>query len=153
MIQRVIGWLMLAFGLLGFASELEDLLAGSGEEPIFGLTLAAIFTTGGAALLYSAARRRRRALASADPARHLRHLEPKVLQLAQERAGRISAVEASAVLGAPFEDARKLLETLTSQGACQIVVTEEGAVVYRFPELEPGARKRDLLEGGERSSE
>ena len=146
--MKVLGWIMVALGLVGLAIEIEGLIDNTAEDPILGFALSAIFIAGGAAIVRS--RRRRPSSGPAlgtgrshDPA----SLEPGIFRLAEERSGRVTPVEVAAALGVPFDAAQTALEDLCERGACQTLVTEAGVTVYRFAEFEAGG-KRDLLEPG-----
>lgn len=86
-------------------------------------------------------------------ARHVRELEldgrPQpigfnVLEVARDLGGRLTPAELAADFGVDYVHARDTLMSLLAEGACERVVTRNGAVVFRFPELETD--KVDLLE-------
>ena len=144
--MKVLGWIMVALGLVGLATEVQDLIDNTSEGPIVGLALSVIFIAGGVAIVRSRGRRPSPGPAlgtgrSHDPAT----LEPAIFRLASERAGRVTPVEVAAALAVPFDAAQNGLESLCERGACQVLVTEAGVTVYRFAEFEAGG-KRDLLE-------
>ncbi len=142
MARKIIGWALVAFGAIGFAVEIQNVVAGTTENTVVGLVMASFFLAGGLALLL---RRRRGATPAALPAATL---EPRLFRFAQRQRGRVSAVEASAALGLPFDTCRALLDDLARRGACEPQVNDAGAVFYRFAELEGPEAKRDLLEAG-----
>lgn len=148
--RSVLGWLILAIGLAGYAVECDDWLAGSSDDPVLGFVLATLFSLGGASLLGTASRRRRLQrqphppTALAEPTAE--SLEPAIFRLARAQAGRISAGEVSAELGVPYDLALSAVERLATRGACQVLVSETGATLYRFGEFEGAEAKRDLLE-------
>lgn len=153
--RRFGGWLLLvlgglaaAFGLMGGAIELEKLLTGTAESPIFGFVMSGVFFGGGAVVAYTGWRLKQRPGPGALPGRRgMGDLEPRIFRLAGERGGRLSPGEVSAALSLPFDVCRHALESLAARDACQVVVTADGATLFRFPELEGPEHRRDLLEG------
>ncbi|MFH1807432.1 MAG: hypothetical protein ABIJ09_01710 [Pseudomonadota bacterium] len=147
MLRSILGWLLLAIGLVGFAVECDHLISGTGDGPVLGFVLAGIFAAGGTALLGSIRRRKRlRQEPSALAVPTAESLEPAIFRLARDRSGRISAGEVSAEFSVSFDLAHQALERLALREACQVMVNEAGATLYRFAEFEGVDGKRDLLE-------
>jgi len=144
----VLGGLSGSFGLIGVAIELSKLLDGTAESPVFGFAMATFFVVSGAALLYLGRRLAKgQATSGAGPDEAgLGSLEPRVFRVAADHQGRLSPGELSADLGLPYDVAREALASLAARDACQVMVTEDGATLYRFPELEGPEHRRDLLE-------
>jgi hypothetical protein len=101
-----------------------------------GIALIIIFGGGGAALWYAAGRM---GVAGAGPR------STTVIRAAQKHAGRITAAEVVADTTLTFEEAKAELERLSKAGACEIVVGDAGILVYRFPEFENAANKKDVV--------
>jgi len=145
---KVLGWIMVAFGLVGLAVKVQGLVDGTGKDVVVGLVLSAVFVLGGLAVVRARARR----IETPHPAAGGRRIQKgeidaDIFRLAEDRGGRVTPVEVAASIGVPFDVAADSLEALSVKGACQILVTEAGVTVYRFPEFEGlAAGKRDLLE-------
>lgn len=69
-----------------------------------------------------------------------------VFEVAQASGGRVTPAELAAMFGVEYVRARQLLVDLAREGACERLVARNGAVIFRFPELE--GDKLDLLELG-----
>lgn len=67
-----------------------------------------------------------------------------VFEVARSLGGRVTPAELSANFGIQYSRAKALLSELVDLGACERIVALNGAVVYRFLELETD--KVDLLE-------
>ena len=85
--------------------------------------------------------------------RHARHLElsgrPQplgfnVFEVVQDSGGRVTPAELAATHGVSYRHARLALLELVDEGACERIVARNGAVIFRFPELE--GDMFDLLE-------
>jgi hypothetical protein len=83
---------------------------------------------------------------SADGDADARALEPLVLRLARERAGRITASEVAIACSVTRQDARAVLDALASEGACNVLIGQAGVPVYAFAEFSLPEAKRDILE-------
>lgn len=142
---RVAGWLLLFLGVLALGVEVQHLVDGEGKNVVLGLVIGAFFAGTGGLLLRQAARRGRLGGVAKGGAAGL-PLDARIFRMAQDSRGRITAVEVSAALGVDFETAREELNALQSRGACQLLVTDDGVSVYRFPEFELGNDKRDIME-------
>ena len=74
-------------------------------------------------------------------------LEPRLLRVAQEKAGRLTASEAALALDLPFDEVNEALAEPAAKDACRTLVTEEKVVVYYFPEFEnPATKRHDITE-------
>jgi hypothetical protein len=147
-LARYGGWLLIAIGVGGAVLELEILLGyqtrtpGSNHGPIAGIAIAAGLFVVGAILQL---RRRSRGGTAALPGRP--DLEPRLLRVAQAKAGRLTASEAALALELPFGEVDDALAALAAKDACRTLVTEDKVVVYYFPEFEdPAAKRRDITE-------
>lgn len=75
--------------------------------------------------------------------------EAEILKAAQELGGRLTVVEVTARLALPATTVEALLAGLHERGLAEIEVTDEGLIVYRFPDVQqlPGkATSRDVLD-------
>jgi hypothetical protein len=73
-----------------------------------------------------------------DDAAHLlryRRQQNRVVRLAQQRGGRLTATETAAETRLTAEEAADILRRLTDGGFAEIEVTDSGLIVYRFPEV------------------
>jgi len=61
--------------------------------------------------------------------------EKRLLQLAADKGGALSAEEAAMATRLDVRQCQKLLDALCRQGACQPLVTELGGMRYVFPSL------------------
>ena len=119
------GW---AVALFVIAAMLALVAIMSTELPP--LLAAGIAAAGGAALSRAASRereRRREALLSA--------LQLPVLQLAGRQGGQLTVTEVAAELGWTLRRAEKVLQSLDDGLRVTSDVTDEGVIVYAFPEL------------------
>lgn len=117
-------------------------IAVSEIGPIVGAGLAA---TAGIALQQAAAHdreRRREALLSA--------LQLPVLQLAGRKGGQLTVSEVAAELGWTMKRAEKVLQSMDDGLRVTSEVTDEGVIVYEFPELMRAGRR---LTGGQKPGE
>lgn len=102
-------------------------LAASEIAPMF---IAGVAATAGIALHHSASverEKRREALLSA--------LQLPVLQLAGRKGGQLTVTEVAAELGWTMKRAEKVLQSLDDGLRVNSEVTDEGVIVYDFPEL------------------
>ena len=76
----------------------------------------------------------RRLDAAAELVRYRRQ-QNRVVRLAQERGGRLSATETAADTGLTVEEAEGILKRLADGGYVELEVTQSGMVIYRFPEV------------------
>ena len=145
--MRVLGWIMVAFGFVGLAVEVQEIAAGRATGVAVGLVLSGAFILGGLAIVRARSRSPESRHPAAGGRRYERgEIEPAIFQLAEKRFGRVTPVEVASNVGVPFDVAQAALEDLRGKGACQVLVTAAGVTVYRFPELEEAGGKRDMLE-------
>lgn len=69
-------------------------------------------------------------------------LESEVLRFAALHEGRLTAVEVTAELGLPVEQAKQVLDGLMVRGLADIEVSDSGLLVYRFHDIEYIAEKK-----------
>lgn len=83
----------------------------------------------------------------------------KILQLARQRQGRISALEAAMDANLEIEESKVLLEQLVDKGMAIMDVNDHAAIIYNFPDFiseaalseaalpepEPAKKRKDLL--------
>ena len=132
--RSVQGWVQIGggafLGLMGVSWLSFNALAGS--IPVINL-IGIAATLGGAALTWSGIKRLRWRRGSP------RQLQRGILRLASQRGGRLTASEVAAYMDLSPDVAKKLLDDMElkdSQRVCSDV-TEEGVIVYEFPELRP----------------
>ena len=150
--RSVQGWLRIGGGaLLGFlgagwlsggAMILNMGVSGLAVMPLLMLAGGTAAISGGAALIWSGIKRLRWRRGSPD------QLARGVLRLASQRGGRLTASEVAAYMDLSPDEAKKLLDGMELEDSQRVSsdVTDEGVIVYEFPELlrRPGRR----LEGG-----
>ncbi len=135
------GWIRIGGGaLLGFvgagwlsgaAMMLEMGVASLAFMPLVMLAGGTAAAAGGAALIWSGIKRLRWRKGSPG------QLQRGILRLASQRGGRLTATEVAAYMDLSLAAAKKLLDEMEvedSQRVCS-EVTEEGVIVYEFPEL------------------
>ena len=136
-----IGWITGAAGMMGVVA---------GFMPLWFLGAGVAASAGGAGLIWSGLR----ALWGRRGARTDR-LRRTVLRLAGKRGGRLTATEVAAYLDLPLTGARELLDGMELEDSLYVrsEVTDEGVIVYEFPELlrRPGRKPEgmDRMEGHE----
>ena len=145
---RFCGWFLVIFGVLGFGVEVDELLSGTADKPVFGFILASVCVLGGGALIRGAGHD----TPSAGPAQPVavarsttlspRDVEQVVLSCAKQHGGRVTIAEVAADTELTFTEAKKVLEELSRAGACTVDVTEQGAFIYEFAGLMPRAPAR-----------
>jgi hypothetical protein len=134
---RVIGGFLMAFALVGVAVEIDNARTGKDRDKVgVGIAMIFIFGGGGAALWRASSRI---GMAASGPR------STTVIRAAQKHAGRITAAEVAADTTLTFEEAKAELDRLSKAGACEIVVGDAGILVYRFPEFENAANKKDIV--------
>ena len=119
------GWSVMLFLLAAILVVVG--VASTSFEP---LLIAGVAATGGIALQRAATRereQRREALLSA--------LQLPVLQLAGRKGGQLTVTEVAAELGWTLRRAEKVLQSLDDGLRVNSEVTDEGVIVYDFPEL------------------
>jgi hypothetical protein len=144
--RRIIGWVLVALGIIFLGAELDNLRAGKSEDIGIGVFMITALIGGGVLLLRSAARQPVTVrLATGGAEAQEIPLETTVLRLAKQHKGRVTPVEIATDAGIPLETAKTELERLTSVGACQLEVSEAGMLVFRFPEFEDVTAKNQLI--------
>ena len=136
------GWIRIGGGaLLGFlgagwlsgASMMFSMgLSGLGFMPLVMLAGGATAVAGGAALIWSGIKRLRWRKGSP------RQLQRGILRLASQRGGRLTASEVAAYMDLTPDAAKKLLDGMELEDSQRVSsdVTDEGVIVYEFPELQ-----------------
>ncbi len=143
------GWIRIGIGaVLGFigagwisgaAMVLDMGISGLSFMPLLMLVGGTAAVSGGAASIWSGIKKlrgRRQALAG--------RLQRGILRLASERGGQLTASEVAAYLDLSLPAAKKLLDDMEledSQRVCSDV-TDEGVIVYEFPELRRRPKRR-----------
>ncbi len=81
----------------------------------------------------------RRASLLARRARELesKHVRRQILALAQRQQGRLNVAQVAAALGCDFKDAEAMLDTMVDGRHVDVEVTDDGRLVYVFPDLVP----------------
>lgn len=149
--KSIIGWLLVAFGVLGFGVVIDDLRKDTAENTATGFFLAVVCVGGGLALIRSARRAKlppelRDAPGVGRPALSARDIERAVLACAKQHGGRVTIAEVAVGSQLSFTEAKEVLEGLSHAGACTVDVTENGAFIYEFNGLMPRAPGRAQLE-------
>ena len=148
--RSVQGWLRIGGGaLLGFMGtgwiSAGAMVFGMGSMPLVMLAGGTAAVGGGAALIWSGIKRLRWRRGSP------RQLQRGILRLASQRGGRLTASEVAVYMDLSPEVAKKLLDGMELEDSQRVGsdVTDEGVIVYEFPELlrRPGRR----LEGTEQA--
>ena len=133
------GWLRIGggafLGLMGFvwitvAAQMMGM--GLGFMPLFLFGAGVTAAGGGVRLIWSGLKKLRgRREADTD------QLRGGVLRLASEREGQLTASEVAAYMGLPLPAAKKLLDGMELENSLYVnsEVTDEGVIVYEFPEL------------------
>ena len=122
-----------ADGLSGGATVLGMGVSGLAIMTLLMLAGGATVGAGGAALIWSGIKRLRWRKGSP------RQLQRGILRLASQHGGRLTASEVAAYMDLSPDAAKKLLDGMEledSQRVCSDV-TDEGVIVYEFPELRP----------------
>ncbi|MBN8229986.1 hypothetical protein JYK02_20950 [Corallococcus macrosporus] len=148
--KSIIGWALVAFGVIGFGVEIDNLRQNKADHTVTGFILSAVFVLGGLALVRSARRAKLppelRDAPVARPALDSRDVERAVLACAKEHGGRVTIAEVAAASQLSFTEAKEVLEGLSRAGACTVDVTENGAFIYEFSGLMPRQTARAALE-------
>ncbi|NOK09072.1 hypothetical protein [Corallococcus exercitus] len=149
--KSVIGWALVAFGVIGFGVEIDNLRQNKADHTVTGFILAAVFVLGGLALVRSARRAKlppelRDVPVVVRPTLDSRDVERAVLACAKQHGGRVTIAEVAAGSQLSFTEAKEVLEGLSRAGACTVDVTENGAFIYEFSGLMPRETARAALE-------
>lgn len=124
------------------AAFLLVIAAQIGELPPVAAAL--LLATSGALLLASgirALRERRRAL--------LEELQRKILLLASQRGGDLTATDVAAALGLSLPAAERVLISMDDDERVRSEITAEGVLLYQFPEIRHRQRMRLSAESAE----
>ena len=145
-LKQIVGWLVIIPSVPFVFLSLMDLWQGDATtEPSVLVGMAVFFglvSAAGLRLILSG-----RATPHVDPEVATQH-EAAALRLAVSADGTLGPAELAAQGGMSFADAKLALDRLCKQGACEVVVTDQGAVLYRFHDLLPRGEgpAKDLLE-------
>jgi hypothetical protein len=125
------------------AAALVDIIGGGdGETEMSVLVGLLVFFSGttlaGGYLCWRMLRRPMAAVTSADAAALV---EQRVLALAARLGGRVTVTEAAARGGLTMTESRDALERLASQGTAEILVADDGTIVYAIAGLLSPAAK------------
>lgn len=130
-----------AFGIGTFALAV-DMLDGADSGEWIGLVILLFLTlvTGRAArrnLSTKAAKTARGAVngRKAQPERSREEKLRQIMQLAQQRGGELSALKTALDLDLEIEEGQQLLEYLVDKGVALMDVTEQGTMIYNFPDF------------------
>lgn len=143
--RKVGGYLAVAFGCFMGVGVLLN-VGGSHSAGVLLFSLA-VFSGGPLALGWWLLRHpahQARALLAAD-----RAWESELLRLAERRAGSLSVAEVVTYADLDAADAERRLDALCQRGLCEVRVTDDGVVVYRFETAPTAAQKlaaRGVLE-------
>jgi len=125
------------FMLLGFVNA--DLAVSGLATALALLVGVGIPGTAGAAILMKHFRGGKR-LESRREQLRLQTLEAELLRMAGEHGGRLTVVEVVRELAMTHSDAEALLKSTVQHGVAEIEISDDGLLVYRFPDVQ-------LLEG------
>lgn len=144
LLKKIVGSVVLLFSLPFVAMAAWDLVTGGGDTRpgvLVGLLVLFSATSLAGALLIRGSRNT--SGGAGVP------LEVLALRQAKAHGGTLGAAQLAAAIGVPLVEARRVLEGCVRQGACTVLVDENGAELYRFAELAlaPGqaAKAKDLL--------
>ena len=142
-IAKALGWLLVTFGVLFATGAIGFASSGSYGFAIFFFVVTGIFLGGGALLLRSG-ERMKGAGPELEPAGAVPgpSIEQRVLAAARRHRGHLTPVSAAADGGLTVDQAREELERLAKENACLMDVSDDGLVVFRFPEFEKPEAKR-----------
>lgn len=144
------GWLRIGggafLGLVGFGwitAALQVMEVGLGLMPLWLLGAGTAAAAGGTGLIWSGIRKLRGRAQATDG-----QLQRSILRLASEHGGRLTATEAAAYLDLSLASAKRLLDDMELEDALRVnsEVTDDGVIVYEFPEL---LRRLDGTENSE----
>ena len=126
----------LAFGLVLLAGSWTALILATLVGGITGLLLAlgAIPLTIGLAVLTASRTGRTPTRSQIEDV----PLSTKCIRLAQRCGGDLTVNQTAAALGLPYESSEAELDNLARKGACALIVSDDGVVIYRFTEFRGG---------------
>ena len=133
---RLIGFLLVGvslFMLLGFASA--DLAVSGLVKTLTLLVSVGIPGTAGVTILMKHFRGGKR-LENRREQLRLQTQEAELLRMAGENAGRLTVVEVVRELAMTHIDAETLLKSTVHSGVSEIEITDDGLLVYRFPDVQ-----------------
>jgi hypothetical protein len=133
----VLGVIIALLSSFFVATALVEVAAGGdGKTPVSVLVGIAVFF-GGTALAggYLARRMFRRPSRAAPPATNTEIAERRVLALAAKLGGRTTVAEAAARCGLTVAESREVLERLVSQSVAELLVADDGTMVYAISGL------------------
>jgi len=136
-IVRALGWVLVAFGVLVATAVVGFASSGAVGGAVVCLVMTGIFAGGGALLLRSG-ERMKEAGPGLEPAGAVPgpSIEQRVLAAARRHWGHLTPVSAAADGDLTVDQAREELERLAKESACLMDVSDDGLVVFRFPEFE-----------------
>jgi hypothetical protein len=140
---RALGWVLVALGALVATGVIGFASSGSAGGAVVCLVTTSIFAGGGVLLLRSGQRMKGTG-PGLEPAGAVPgpSIEQRVLAAARRHRGHLTPVSAAADGDLTVDQAREELERLAKENACLMDVSDEGLVVFRFPEFESTETKR-----------
>lgn len=124
-----------------------ELIWGSKTEPPVLVALVIFFLGTGAAGAILARNCFRARAGSSAPVLSEFDREQRILDRAKAVGGRLTVAEVAADCDLGLEDSKRILDHFVVNGAAEMLVTDDGILVYRFPgflSTERKARARDL---------
>jgi len=143
--RRGIGRRVLGVGMALMAAFL--IAVGFVEFELAAVAVGSVIGAGGTATFWwgmKAQQERRRAL--------MQRLHRKVLLLAQSRGGSLTVTDVAADLNLSIEAAERVLEQMDDGFRVRSDITDEGIIVYEFPEVMHRARLSDGERSGSRGA-
>jgi hypothetical protein len=141
-LQWIGGVLLAGMGLLMVAVSLDNLRTGAQDHALAtGFLVGGLFSAAGLGLCLLAYRAGlARALARVVPDAEA-PLGVRLTRLARKLGGRLTIAEAVAETGGEHAVVHATLDELASSGTCQLLVGEQGLLVYEFPEFQDAQAK------------
>jgi hypothetical protein len=133
----VLGVIIAVFSSFFVATAVVEIAGGGDGKTATSVLVGIAVFFGGTALAggYLARRMFRRAGPVAPPATSAEVAEKRVLALAARVGGRTTVAEAAARCGLTVEESREVLERLASQSVAEILVADDGTLVYAIAGL------------------
>jgi hypothetical protein len=132
----VLGVIIALFSLFFVATALVEIAGGGdGKTPASVLVGIAVFFGGTALAGGYLARRMFRSAGRATPAMSAEVAEKRVLALAAKLGGRTTVAEAAAHCRLTVAESREVLERMVSQGVAELLVADDGTMVYAISGL------------------
>ena len=143
LLKSIFGWFFAAFGLIGFAQEIDKVLAGTATRTVGGFAIAGVFLALGVWMIYSVRKGAKADMAAMAQARlgAAATADTLVLQVAVSQGGKVTPAEVAAHTPLSFSESKAELDKLADAGACRVNISSEGVVVYHFPEFESARAK------------